>query len=150
MNVCFYQAQGNTKGHRSLWAQYVIYMSYANGCVITWLVRSYPCTGTRKKRGTLVSTCAEYVHSAHKGIINQFTYFWPIKCRTEGKGTWLNCWHLQNTCNDHHFNSHWNDQSVIQAEVTKPFCKGIKGQSLSFESKGSTVRIFFLQDWLDQ
>lgn len=79
MSVCFYQAQGNTKGRKSLWAQYVICMSYANGCVITWLVRSYPCTGIRKKRCTFVSTCAEYVHSAHKGIINQFTYFWPIK-----------------------------------------------------------------------
>lgn len=35
MSVCFYQAQGNTKGRKSLWAQYVICMSYANGCVIT-------------------------------------------------------------------------------------------------------------------
>ncbi len=97
VSVCFYQAQGNTKGRKSLWAQFVICMSYANGCVITWLFRFYPCTGTRKKRCTFLYTCAEYVHSAHKGIINQFTFFWPIKSRTgENAHGWI-----AGTCKTH-------------------------------------------------
>lgn len=97
VSVCFYQAQGNTKGRKSLWAQFVICMSYANGCVITWLFRFYTCTGTQKKRCTFLYTYAEYVHSAHKGIINHFTFFWPIKSRTgENAHGWI-----AGTCKTH-------------------------------------------------
>ncbi len=108
--VCVFTRRRGIRKVANLFGPSVICMSYANGCIITWLLRFYLCIGKWKKRCTFVCTCAEYVHSAHKGIINQFTFFWPIKSRTGEKahgwvaGTCKNTWKVH-----HHFNWHWSD-----------------------------------------